>query len=88
MLVLSRKLGETIVIGNDIVVTVVRLGGEKVRLGITAPKGVAVHREEVYREIHGRSPGGASAGGHDGQESSESARTSPADTDHAGAGGV
>jgi len=53
MLVLSRKKNESIVINNDIVITVVEIRGDKVRLGIVAPKDVAVHREEVYEEIHG-----------------------------------
>jgi carbon storage regulator len=51
MLVLSRKINETIVIGEDIVVTVVEIHHDKVRLGIEAPKHVAVHRREVYEKI-------------------------------------
>jgi carbon storage regulator len=51
MLVLSRKLNETIVINDNIVVTVVEVRGDKVRLGIEAPKEVAVHRREVYDAI-------------------------------------
>lgn len=47
MLVLTRKKHERIVIGQDVVVTVVEIRGDQIRLGITAPKGVAVHREEV-----------------------------------------
>ena len=53
MLVLSRKKNESIVIANDIVITVVEVRGDKVRLGIVAPKDVPVHREEVYEQIHG-----------------------------------
>ncbi len=53
MLVLSRKKNESIVINNDVVVTVIEIRGDKVRLGIVAPKDVAVHREEVYEAIHG-----------------------------------
>lgn len=52
MLVLSRKVGESVVIGGRIVVTVVRVEGETVRLGIAAPSDVPVHRQEVYDEIH------------------------------------
>lgn len=48
MLVLSRRIGERIRIGGDVIVTVVRVQGEKVRLGIEAPPEVAVHREEVF----------------------------------------
>jgi carbon storage regulator len=53
MLVLSRKKNESIVIDNNIVVTVVEIRGDKVRLGIVAPKEVSVHRQEVYDAIHG-----------------------------------
>ena len=53
MLVLSRKVGESIVIGGQIVVTVVRVEGDAVRLGIAAPMEVPVHRQEVYNEIQG-----------------------------------
>ena len=52
MLVLSRKKNESIVINNDITVTVVEIRGDKVRLGIVAPKEVPVHRQEVYEAIH------------------------------------
>src|SRR5690606_14872540 len=51
MLVLSRQRDETIMIGDDIEVTVVDIRGDKVRLGITAPKSVTVHRKEVYEQI-------------------------------------
>lgn len=51
MLVLSRKRGEQITIGNDIVITIVEIRGEKTRVGIDAPKDVPVHRVEVARAI-------------------------------------
>jgi len=51
MLVLSRKKNESIVINNDIVITVVEIRGDKVRLGIVAPKEVPVHRQEVFEAI-------------------------------------
>ena len=51
MLVLSRQRDESIVIGDDIVITVVDIRGDKVRLGITAPTSVPVHRKEVYNAI-------------------------------------
>ena len=54
MLVLSRKRNESIIINNNITVTVVEIRGDKVRLGIVAPKEIPVHREEVYELIHGR----------------------------------
>jgi carbon storage regulator len=53
MLVLSRKANESIVIRDDIIVTVVDVRGGKVRLGIEAPKEVKVHRKEVYEKING-----------------------------------
>src|SRR5262245_29541403 len=61
MLVLSRKKNESIVINNDIVVTVVEIRGDKVRLGIVAPKEVPVHRQEVYDAIHGKDGGESSS---------------------------
>lgn len=53
MLVLSRKKNESIVINNDITITIVEIRGDKVRLGIVAPKDVSVHRQEVWEAIHG-----------------------------------
>ncbi|QDT46987.1 carbon storage regulator CsrA [Symmachiella dynata] len=52
MLVLSRKKNESIVIDDNIVITVVEVRGDKVRLGIQAPKEIPVHRSEVYEAIH------------------------------------
>jgi carbon storage regulator len=51
MLVLSRKIGESVIIDGRITVTVVRVDGESVRLGVHAPQDVPVHRQEVYEEI-------------------------------------
>lgn len=51
MLVLSRKMGERIRVGNGIAITVVEVRGGKVRLGFEAPPAVPIHREEVYRRI-------------------------------------
>jgi carbon storage regulator len=51
MLVLSRACGETVVIGDDIRITVLASHGNQVRLGITAPRSVTVHREEIYERI-------------------------------------
>jgi carbon storage regulator CsrA len=50
MLVLTRKLNQEIVIGDDIRITIVAVGGDQVKLGITAPRSVPVHRLEVYQE--------------------------------------
>ena len=55
MLVLTRKLGERIVIGTNIELTVVDIRGNKVRLAVDAPRDVPVHRQEVYRHIHDES---------------------------------
>lgn len=52
MLVLSRRKDERIIIGDDVVITVVDIRGDKVRIGIEAPKDVPVHRQEVYEAIH------------------------------------
>ena len=52
MLVLSRKKNESIVINNDITIVVVEIRGDKVRLGVEAPKEVPVHRREVFDAIH------------------------------------
>ncbi|NVL89395.1 MAG: carbon storage regulator CsrA [Desulfobacterales bacterium] len=51
MLVLTRKSGEKITIGDDVVVKVLEIKGSQVKIGIEAPKGVAVHREEIYDRI-------------------------------------
>ena len=51
VLVLSRKANEAIVIGENIVVTVIDIRGDKIRLGVEAPKHVSVHRQEVYQRI-------------------------------------
>lgn len=58
MLVLSRQRDETIMIGDDVQVTVVDIRGEKVRLGITAPPHIPVHRKEVYEAIQREGKGG------------------------------
>lgn len=52
MLVLTRKPDQSIMIGNEIEITVLEVRGEQVRLGIRAPRDIAVHRKEVYEQIH------------------------------------
>jgi carbon storage regulator len=51
MLILTRKIGETVVIGDDVDITVLGVKGNQVRLGVKAPKEVSVHREEIYERI-------------------------------------
>jgi len=51
MLILTRRVGETLVIGDDVNVTVLGVRGNQVRLGVDAPKDIAVHREEIYQRI-------------------------------------
>ena len=51
MLILTRRVGETLVIGDEVLVTVLGVRGNQVRIGVNAPKDVAVHREEIYQRI-------------------------------------
>jgi carbon storage regulator len=63
MLVLSRRANQSIVIGNDVVVTVLEVRGDHVRLGIQAPRSVTVHREEVFAEIQRENRSAAAVSG-------------------------
>ena len=58
MLILTRRVGETVMIGNDVTVTVLGVKGNQVRIGINAPKDLAVHREEIYQRIKREQEGG------------------------------
>jgi carbon storage regulator len=51
MLILTRRVGETLMIGDDVTVTVLGVKGNQVRVGINAPRQVAVHREEIYKRV-------------------------------------
>ena len=73
MLVLSRKKNESIVINDDITILVVDIRGDKVRLGVEAPKEIPVHRREVYGAIHRTEPQEAPSPGGDTASSPENA---------------
>jgi len=61
MLILTRRAGETVMIGSDVTITVLGVKGNQVRIGINAPKDVAVHREEIYERIQGEQAGDSAA---------------------------
>lgn len=63
MLILTRRVGETLKIGDDVNVTVLGVKGNQVRIGVDAPKHVAVHREEIYDRIHKEQEAAGEQGG-------------------------
>jgi carbon storage regulator len=67
MLILTRRVGETLVIGDEVTVTVLGIKGNQVRIGVNAPKDVSVHREEIYDRIQ-REKGGVAPGNEGGNE--------------------
>jgi carbon storage regulator len=73
MLILTRRVGETVVIGGDVTVTVLAVKGSQVRIGVNAPREVAVHREEIFDRIkRGESGAGPEDPGEDAQPMSQS----------------
>jgi carbon storage regulator len=63
MLILTRRVGETLMVGDDVTVTVLGVKGNQVRIGVNAPKDVAVHREEIYERIRKENEAGKPSGG-------------------------
>lgn len=66
MLILTRRIGETLMVGDDVTITVLGVKGNQVRIGVNAPKDVAVHREEIYERIQKEKSGDEDPDGSDG----------------------
>lgn len=62
MLILTRRVGETLMVGDEVSITVLGVKGNQVRLGVNAPKTIAVHREEIYARIQQEKEGGDKGG--------------------------
>ena len=75
MLVLSRQRDESIMIGDDVEITIVDVRGDKVRLGITAPKEISVHRKEVYETIKREGGGSYKSHAHHGKNRNSTDQT-------------
>ena len=72
MLILTRRVGETLMIGDEVTVTVLGVKGNQVRIGVNAPREVAVHREEIYDRIKAEEEGDGAGDGDGEQEPLES----------------
>jgi len=81
MLILTRRIGEALMIGEDVTITVLSVKGNQVRLGVTAPRDVAVHREEVFQRLHA----GEGADGDSAAVDTDTDTDVEADTDAGGA---
>ncbi len=74
MLILTRRVGETVMIGNDVTVTILGVKGNQVRVGVNAPRDVAVHREEIFERIKREEQDGRHVGGAPGRGTHERQR--------------
>ena len=76
MLILTRRISESVIIGDEVKVTVLGVKGNQVRLGIDAPKTVSVHREEIYQRIQQEKQGGVAPAAGEGSEQEQKEQSS------------
>jgi carbon storage regulator len=84
MLILTRRVGETLMIGDDVSIMVLGVKGNQVRLGIAAPRSIAVHREEIYRRIQRERAGGGAGPRHEEPQHEEDASPEESHPDDTG----